>query len=171
MSYSVSEEVSELFNGVVNINGSSDVLITYSGMATDVRAKINNGTLNSAKYYTNACVLNITASGDVKILVDGYGLESSSITVTTLDSDSGETVSVDNPLITSQERAIAIGSWVRDYMKNRMTLSSSWRADPRLDALDVVNNENEYGTNHMLMTSVKYSYNGAFRGSGEGRVI
>lgn len=170
-SYSVSEELSELFNGVVNINGSSDVLITYSGMATDVQAKVTNGTLNSAKYYTNACVLNITASGDVKILVDGYGLESSSIMVTTLENDSGETVSVDNPLITSQERAIAIGSWVRDYMKNRMTLSSSWRADPRLDALDVVNNENEYGTNHMLMTSVKYSYNGAFRGSGEGRVI
>lgn len=170
-SYSVSEELSELFNGVVNINGSSDVLITYSAMATDVQAKITNGTLNSAKYYTNACVLNITASGDVKILVDGYGLGASSIMVTTLDSDSGETVSVDNPLITSQERAIAVGSWVRDYMKNRMTLSSSWRADPRLDALDVVNNENEYGTNHMLMTSVKYSYNGAFRGSGEGRVI
>ena len=56
-------------------------------------------------------------------------------------------------------------------MKNRMTLSSDWRADPRLDALDVVDNENDYNTNKVLMTNVKYSYNGAFKGSGEGRVI
>ena len=170
-SYSVSGESTELFKGVVNINGSSDVLVTYSGMATNVKATLTNGTLNSAKYYTNACVLNITASGSVTIAVNGNSLESSSVMVSTLGSDKGETVSVDNPLITSQERAIAVGSWVRDYMKNRMQLSSSWRADPRLDALDIVNNENEYGTNHMLMTNVSYSYNGAFRGSGEGRVI
>lgn len=169
--YSVSEESTELFKGVVNINGTMDVHITYSGTATNAKATLTNGTLNSAKYYSNACVLNITASGNVTILLTGNSLESSSVTVSTLDSDKGETISVDNPLITSQERAIAIGSWVRNYMKNRMKLSSSWRADPRLDALDVVNNENEYGTNHMVMTSVKYSYNGAFRGSGEGRVI
>lgn len=170
-SYSVSTEKTELFKGVVRINGTIDVLITYSGTATNVTASVTNGTLNSAKYYSNACVLNITASGDVTITVQGYSLETSSIMISTLESDKGEIVSVDNPLITSQERAIAVGSWVRDYMKNRMQLSSSWRADPRLDALDIVNNENEYGTNHMLMTNVSYSYNGAFRGSGEGRVI
>ena len=52
-----------------------------------------------------------------------------------------------------------------------MTLSSSWRADPRLDALDIVDNENDYGTSKVLMTEVKYDYNGAFKGSGEGKVI
>ena len=170
-SYSVSEELTELFRGYVSINGRREVLITYPNMATDVQTIIDDGVINSAKYYTNVCVLDITAPGDVKLLVDGYGLESSSVIVTTIDSDSGETVTVDNPLITSQERASTIGSWVRDYMRNRMTLSPDWRADPRLDALDVINNETERGTNRMLMTSVSYSYNGAFRGSGEGRVI
>jgi hypothetical protein len=56
-------------------------------------------------------------------------------------------------------------------MKNRMVLESNWRADPRLDALDIVSNENSYNTNKVLMTSVEYSYNGAFKGKGEGRVI
>ena len=56
-------------------------------------------------------------------------------------------------------------------MKNRMILSSDWRADPRLDALDMVSNENAFNTNKVLMTNVEYTYNGAFKGKGEGRVI
>ena len=170
-SYSVATQSSELYKGVMNIKGTVDVLITYSGQASNVSATLSGGTLNSATYYTNSCVLNITANGDVTITIKGYSLESSSVLISTISSVSGETVSVDNPLITSQDIAIAIGSWVESYMKNRMTLSSDWRADPRLDALDIVDNENDYGINKVIMTKVKYSYNGAFRGSGEGRVV
>ena len=170
-SYSVAAQSSELFKGAMAINGTTTVVLTYSGTATNVSAKLSSGTLNSATYYSNACVLNITATGTITITVTGYSLETSSILISTVSSESGETVSVDNPLITSQERAIAIGSWVESYMKNRMTLSSEWRADPRLDALDIVDNENDYGVNKVIMTNVEYSYKGAFRGSGEGRVI
>lgn len=170
-SYSIASETTELYKGNMNIAGTSDVTITYSGSATRVSAKVSGGTINSATYYSNACVLNITAAGNVEITVTGYTIESSSILITTSSGLTGETVSVDNPLITSQERAVVIGSWVESYMKNRMTLSSDWRADPRLDALDVVDNENDYNVNKVIMTSVKYKYNGAFRGSGEGRVI
>lgn len=170
-SYSIAEQSSELFNGTVSISGTKDVVLTYSGTATNVLANVSGGTVNSATYYSNACVLNITANGDVTIIITGKALESSSMLISTISSISGETVTVDNPLITSQDRAISIGLWVERYMKNRMTLSSEWRADPRLDALDLVDNENDYGVNKVIMTNVEYSYNGAFRGSGEGRVI
>lgn len=170
-SYSKAAEISELFNSTMNISGTTDVIITYSGTAVDVTATVSGGTLNKATYYSNACVLNITASGNVTMIVKGYSLEQSSVQITTTSGLTGETVSVDNPLITSQERAIAVGAWVETYMRNRMTLSSEWRADPRLDALDIVDNENDYGINKVIMTNVQYSYNGAFRGSGEGRVI
>lgn len=170
-SYSVATQSSELYKGVMNINGTVEVMITYSGQASNVSATLSGGTLNSATYYTNSCVLNITANGDVTITIKGYALESSSVLISTTSGVTGETITVDNSLITSQERAVAIGTWVESYMKNRMTLSSQWRADPRLDALDVVDNENDYGVNKVLMTNVKYSYNGAFRGSGEGRVV
>ena len=172
--YSVATEKSELFNGVLNINGTTEVVITYSGAATNVVASLTGGTLNSATYYTNACVLKITATGNVTIVVKGNSLESSSVQISVMNdvsSETGESVSVDNPLITSQERAVAVGTWVKTYMSNRKLLSSDWRADPRLDALDVVNNENDYGVSKVIMTNVKYTYNGAFRGSGEGRVI
>lgn len=92
-------------------------------------------------------------------------------TISVIVGTSGETVVVDNPLITDVERATSVGNWMANYLKNRMTLNSSWRADVRLDALDIVNNENLYNTNKVLMTDVQFTYNGAFRGIGEGKVI
>lgn len=83
----------------------------------------------------------------------------------------GETITIDNPLITTKERASIVGHWMRDYLRNRMILSSSWRADPRLDALDIVKNVSEFTTHNVRATEIKYSYNGAFRGTCEGRVI
>lgn len=170
-SYNVSSESNELYKGTMAISGTQEILVSYSSAATNVSAIVSGGTLNSATYYANVCVLNITANGNVTITVTGKTLETSSIRVVTPSGVTGETITVDNLLITNQDRAIAIGSWVESYMKNRMTLSSSWRADPRLDALDVVDNENDYNTNKVLITNVKYSYNGAFKGSCEGRVI
>lgn len=169
--YSVAELRTEIHNGTMNINGTTDVTITYSGLATNPEATVKNGTLNSAKYYSNACILNITAEGTVTIKVRGYVLEASSLNITIPSDVAGEIVSVDNQLITSHERALAVGTWIEKYMRNRQTLSSDWRADPRLDALDVVDIENDYAIQKVLMSSVQYNYNGAFRGSSEGRVI
>ena len=169
--YSVATDITELYKGVVNIAGTRELIITYSGSATNVTATVSGGTLDSATYYTNACKLTITATGDVTITVKGKSLQSAKTEISVINAESGETVSVDNMLITSVERANIIGEWVRSYYNNRMTLSSSWRADPRLDALDIVDNENDYGTSKVLMTEVKYDYNGSFKGSGEGKVI
>lgn len=169
--YSVATDITELYKGVVNIAGTRELIITYSGSATNVTATVSGGTLNSATYYTNACKLTITATGDVTITIKGKSLQSAKTEISVINAESGETISVDNMLITSVERANIIGEWVRSYYNNRMTLSSSWRADPRLDALDIVDNENDYGTSKVLMTEVKYDYNGSFKGSGEGKVI
>ena len=83
----------------------------------------------------------------------------------------GETIVIDNPLIVDDERATAIGEWVGDYLSHRMSLAPEWRADVRLDALDIVTHRNQYRDEALLVTDVKFSYNGAFRGSGEGKVI
>lgn len=169
--YSVATDTTELYKGTMNISGTKELIVTYSGSATNVSATISGGTLDNAIYYTNACKLMITAAGDVTITITGKSLESAKTEISIYNSDSGETITVDNMLITSMDRANIIGEWVRNYYNNRMTLSSSWRADPRLDALDIVDNENDYGTSKVLMTDIKYDYNGSFKGSGEGKVI
>ena len=81
----------------------------------------------------------------------------------------GETQRVDNKLISSQ-RAEAVAKWVADYLVNRKILSGEYRADPRLDVLDRVVNENQFAQNVALVTELEFTYHGAFKGSYEGRV-
>lgn len=80
----------------------------------------------------------------------------------------GETQTVSNPLI-SDTQAPVVAQWIADYLTHRKKLSGDFRADPRLDALDLVTNVNQFAETSVLVTTVKYTYNGAFRGSYEGR--
>lgn len=125
--------------------------------------------INSFNSYSKS---EITLSKVLKnIVVKIYQYSGSSTDYTINIGDGGETITIDNPLITSEERAKIVGQWVGNYLKNRMTIKSTVRADVRLDALDIVSNENDYGTNKVRMTNVEYKFNGSFRGTGEGRVI
>jgi hypothetical protein len=103
--------------------------------------------------------------------VGDKGFESTNTEVSTAVGINGETITIDNPLVTSTDRASSLGTWLATHLGHRMTLDSSWRADVRLDALDIVTNENDYVTNRVRMTDVEFKYNGAFRGTGKGKVI
>ena len=112
----------------------------------------------------------------VNVKVHTYTILRNELTDTTTEvsewvGEVGETITVDNPLITDDERASSLASWLVTHLGHRMTLDSSWRADVRLDALDIVSNKNEYNTNRVRMTEVDFKYNGAFRGTGKGKVI
>lgn len=84
---------------------------------------------------------------------------------------SGETITIDNPFITNADRALSVAKWVASYLENRITLDSSWRPDVRLDALDIISNVNDYTASKVRMTDVEFKFNGAFSGTGKGRVI
>ena len=111
---------------------------------------------------------------DVKVYtytIGDRGIESTSTTHSVLVGATGEVITMDNPLVTDTTTATLLGEWVATHLGHRMTLDSSWRADVRLDALDMVTIENTYNTNKVRMTDVEFKYNGAFRGTGEGKVI
>lgn len=82
--------------------------------------------------------------------------------------NAGETQIVENPLI-SPARAAIVAQWVANYLNNRRTPKGDWRADPRLDALDRVTVQNQFAESSVLVNEVEYTYNGAWRGSYEGR--
>lgn len=85
---------------------------------------------------------------------------------------SGETQTVNNDFVTTEEQATAVSMWVRDTLKTRKVVSGDFRADPRLDLFDIVTVESKYGAiTPVAITSIKYTFNGAFRGSYEGRVL
>lgn len=113
---------------------------------------------------------------DVVVRVNSYtigeeSVESSYEEITINVGEAGETITIDNPLVTSDTDARAIGEWVGSYLKNRMTVKASVRADVRLDALDIVKNEHDYGTNQVRITNVDFKFNGGLKGTIEGRVI
>jgi hypothetical protein len=90
---------------------------------------------------------------------------------TATNSATGNIQTVDNPLIVNATTANAVATWCRNCLKNRKIVSGEFRADPRLDALDTVTVVSKYGSNPVQITNVKYSYNGAFRGTYTGRVM
>lgn len=81
---------------------------------------------------------------------------------------SGETQPLSNPLI-SDSQALPVAYWVANYLHNRRTLTGNFRADPRLDPLDLVRVENQFAQSIVLITEVQFTYNGAFRGNYTGR--
>ena len=82
----------------------------------------------------------------------------------------GEEQLVDNPLV-SAAQANAVALWVRDVLSHRNIFKGSFRADPRLDALDRISVVNQFGSSLVAVTEIVYNYNGAFKGSYEGRAI
>lgn len=93
---------------------------------------------------------------------DGMGAAANSAT--------GEIQTIQNELIQNATVANAVAEWVKGVLSVKKTLSGDFRADPRLDALDKVTVTNKYASNTVFVTDIKYTYNGVFRGSYEGRV-
>jgi hypothetical protein len=171
--YFVDVAETELFNKTINVDGTIDVIITYSEPSVNVSAELSSGTLDHAEYYTNACVLTITGSGNIGVVITGNTLKTpESEHVNILSTSNGEIQVVENPLISSEAMASNVGIWVGEWLNNRNIIQyGGWRADPRLDPTDIITSSNKFGTDAVRMTSVKYQYTGSFRGSGEGRVI
>lgn len=82
----------------------------------------------------------------------------------------GETQQLSNDLITDNQAPI-VAKWISDFLVNRRQLSGEFRADPRLDPLDIVVNENQFSRSMVLITELQLNYNGAFRGNYEGRTM
>jgi hypothetical protein len=82
---------------------------------------------------------------------------------------SGETIVVSNPLVADIDLANELYYEYKRY-KRTETIRGDFRADPRLDLFDVVTVESKYGTIHpVLITNIKYTYNGFFRGTYTGK--
>jgi len=103
---------------------------------------------------------------------DGFGDVTDKV-VLTVRSD-GESQTIDNRVLYdwSDEQLNSYAEWVRDTLVSRKTVTGEFRADPRLEVLDVVSIESKYGViEPVALTTVKYTYNGSFRGYYEGRVV
>ena len=111
----------------------------------------------------------ITLSKPLKSILVSHGEDK---TYELAVSTSGEKQTVENSFINTEERAMEVAEWVRDTLETRRMVSGEFRADPRLDLFDVIAVESKYGTiAPVVITDIKYTFNGSFRGSYKGRVL
>lgn len=111
----------------------------------------------------------IELSKPLKNVAVSYGKNTYSLSSV---NSSGETQTVSNPLVSNQTQAEMIAWWVRDTLTTRKTVSGEYRADPRLDVFDIVAVASKYGDlQNVALTSIKYTFNGSFRGEYEGRLL
>lgn len=86
--------------------------------------------------------------------------------------NSGDTQTVNNQLLASEESARDVAVWVRDTLSTRKTLRGEYRADPRLELFDVVVVQSKYGDiSNVVITNIKYTFSGSFQGNYVGRVL
>lgn len=135
-------------NGILHIEKINEVLTNYI--------------INRFNSYQNADY-EITKELKSVNVNDGMG--------TATNSSVGEIQTVSNDLIQTSTVANNVAEWIKETLKHRKLVSGEYRADPRLDALDKITVINKYATNTVIVTDVKYEYEGSFRGSYEGRVI
>lgn len=111
----------------------------------------------------------ISLSKPLKCVSVKYGEDTSY----TLDAaSSGETQTVENPLITTEAQAAMVAETVKAALVSRKTVSGEFRADPRLDLFDIVVVESKYGDIYpVVITNITYSYTGSFWATYTGRVL
>ena len=85
---------------------------------------------------------------------------------------SGEVQTVENDFIQAESDAKRVAEETAAVLRGRNTLSGEFRADPRLDALDVITVESKCATNPVVITEIEYSTTGGgFRGRFTGKVV
>ncbi len=84
----------------------------------------------------------------------------------------GEVQTVDNDFIQSPSDAQRVAEATAALLKGRKTISGEYRADPRMEALDIITVQSKYATNQVVISEVEYSTaGGGFRGRFTGRVL
>lgn len=87
-------------------------------------------------------------------------------------SDKGEIQTLENEFIISEDNANEVAEWVGNILKYRQTINGKFRIDPRVEVTDLISVESKFEVNHAVgLTNVKLTFNGAFRGTFEGRIF
>lgn len=106
----------------------------------------------------------------MKALSVGYGTEDGLVIIDV--GEKGETQTISNPLICTEADALRVGETAKALLENRKVISGDFRADLRMDVLDVVLVASKYASNAIGVTNIAYSTTGGcFRAKYTGRVI
>ena len=138
--YTPAEKESQLHKGTYQVDGRLALHLTWS-QAADIRLECEGAQVTSQALYAAAADLVLEGSGPATLIVSGKKLETScqNAVAPVPDADeNGTAETLDNPLITELDRALAVAAWVREHLLRRSTYTCSTRGNPELDPADRV---------------------------------
>lgn len=140
-------------NGIINIQKFDIAALTDSGYE-----------ITRFVAYKNADYNNTSSLKDV-VVNDNLGYYSTGNT-------KGETQTIQNPLIQTTNRANSVAQWISNVLSYNKRLDGEWRADTRLDLVDMITIYNKYANSiPVVITMIDYTFNGIFKGKYEGRIV
>ena len=167
-------EPKSIYEGTLPLKpGRNEFTIEFSDIADNTQIDAIDGAavnIEETEFYAKSCklVIHSNSSGAVerKINIAGNVRKSSETIITVSNLPTGEVQPLKNALITSASHATRIGEWLKDNLNRRKHLSVDWRADPCLDAGDII----DIGTpeQNVRIVSSNFSFSGAFKGKIEG---
>lgn len=111
----------------------------------------------------------VELSKRLKNVVVTYG---DGLTYTLTVNDTGETQTVNNPIMLTASQAETAAIMARDGLVRRQMISGEYRGDPTLDLFDIGEVESKFGTfSPVILTQITYTFTGAFRTEYAGRVL
>ncbi len=162
--YNVANSNSELYKGVVT---SAQILIKYKKPATNVSASVSSGSITSAEYFSNACLL--TLSANCTLTVTGRELEVSKAELSVDMAEEGVEKKLDNVMLTDDN---VIGVALTHYpniLARRKEFKAKYRPSIHSDVYDRFSTVDKYGRSKIVrINSLKYEYKGAFKGTVKG---
>lgn len=135
-------------------------------------------TYSGAYYLRLSLKLNqkIEEANPLEVRFAGADVEIFSSTLTVWDvsdKEAGETLTIDNPLISDEKAALRVGNYVKNLINRRETYQLSYVGDPAITPMEDVtipSNENS-DTISPTLTSTELTFNGGYRGTLKGRIL
>jgi hypothetical protein len=166
--------LSLLYGGTVYVNGTENMWITYSKPGRNVAIYSSSGTVNTAlsTYYLYGADLNITGTGDVTLMVSGYGLEESESIYKLDNVGAGETeqlLKIQNRLVTTTSLASAVATWAYAVANKKVTYTIQERGNPAREIGDTATVYDAFSANNsVLITKEQYNFDGTLSADTKG---
>ena len=143
----IESDITELSkHEAVEIDGIKEIQVEYE-MATDIEVEVDEGEVISAICYATTAFITIEGDNITDVTIKGRKIVDDVSVISTKVNNRGEPCPIDNPLITSDNRARSIGKWVATYLSSRNTYEANFRQDFALDVNDVILIKSEFEDN------------------------
>lgn len=169
-SYQTRRSEVEVYNGVVEIDGPSEIWLEYSSPCQNHQVTLTGGMLDSAEHYAYASRLLVSGAGQVSVKVVADEMESHKAIYELRDDErpAGEpayALEISNPLINTQTVAADVAMWMMEESGRRLDYDIDWQQNPALECGDLVIVEDEFGGNKTArITKQELKYAGYLEG-------